>query len=132
MQKYKMARWRRILRRSASRRRQIRSIRCLRHSRSRAARIYSAVILTIVWLILPFLPGCGVGAEKPTASRSDPSDSEETPTGQPSSSNALPQGPTKNPNPGRVIQFRGVDNEYRGTTKILSGDELLDEKEQHD
>ena len=132
MQKHKMARWRLLLRKNEFRRRQIQSIRRLRHSRSRVARIYSAVLLTIVWLILPLLPGCSSGNGKPVASQSDSTDAEVSPPGQPASTNALPQSPTKNANPARVIQFRGVDNEYRGTTKVLPGDELLHEKEPND
>ncbi len=132
MQKYKMARWRRILRRSAFRRRQIRSVRYLRHSRSRAARICSAVILSIAWLVLPLLPGCGSEPTKPAAMQSGSPPTIEPPTAKPSSPDSPPPVPAAGTNPGRVIRFRGVDNEYRGSTHVLPDGKVAHQKEQHD
>lgn len=132
MKRYKMARWRRILRRSEIRRRQIRSLRCLRRSPSRLARFSSAVLLTVGWLILPWLPGCNSSTENPAAKRSDSIDAETLPEPQPSSPNPSPQVPPKSPIPSRVIQFRGVDNEYRGSTQVLPNDQLLHRKEEID
>ena len=132
MQKYKMARWRRILRHSEFRRKQIWSIRRLRHSQSRATRIGSAVMLTILWLILPLLPGCGEETGQPATSQSDLSGVEKTPTGQTASQSALPAAPAKNVSPGRVIQFRSVDNEYSGSTKVLPNDKMVHQKDQHE
>ena len=132
MSKHKMARWRRILRRSELRRRQIRSIRHLRHSRSRAARICSAVILTIAWLVLPLLPGCGAEPTKPAASQSGSPATNEPPTTTPSSSDSPPQVPAAGTNSGRVIRFRGVDNEYRGATHVLPDGKVVHQREQHD
>ena len=132
MQKYRMARLKQILRRSKFRRKQFQSISRLRHSRSRTARIGSEVLLTILWLILPLLPGCGAGTDQPATSQSDLSAVEETPTGNSPSSNALPPAAAKSVAPGRVIQFRGVDNDYRGSTQILPNDKLVHKKEQHE
>ena len=132
MQKYKMARWRRILRHSEFRRKQIWSIRRMRHSQSRVTRIGSAVMLTILWLILPLLPGCGEETDQPATSQSDLSGVEKTPTGQTASRSALPAAPAKNVSPGRVIQFRSVDNEYSGSTKVLPNEKLVHQKDQHE
>lgn len=127
MHKYKMARWRRILRRSAFRRRQIRSIRHLRHSRSRAARICSAALLTIAWLLLPLLPGCGAGSAKPpTTTSGSPANTEPAPP-LPESMN--PPNPAPGTSTGRTITFRGLDNEYRGSTHILPNNRFVHQKD---
>lgn len=132
MHRYKMARWRRILRRSTFRRRQIRSIRHLRHSRSRLSRIYSTVVLTIAWLVLPFLPGCGAEPAKTTASQSGSPATIDPPTITPSSPESSPTVLTLGSNSDQGIRFRGVDNEYQGFTQVLPDGQIVHQRDQHD
>ncbi len=132
MRKHKMARWRRILRRNEVRRRQIRSIRRLRHSRSRAARICSAVILTIAWLVLPLLPGCGAGSTRSSESQSGASTAHEMPIAHPSSPDVPSSEQALEPSPSREIIFRGLDNEYRGSTHVLPNKQIVHQKEFHE
>ena len=132
MHRYKMARWRRILSRNENRRRQIRSIRRLRHSQSGVARIYSAAILTIAWLVLPLLPGCGADPTKTTASQKGTARTVEPPTTIPSSPDTPSPVSRAGAVPDRVIHFRGVDNKYRGSTRILPNDKVIHQREQND
>ena len=130
MQRYKMARWKQILRSGPVYRSLIRSARELRHSRSRATRIVTAVMLTIAWLVLPLLPGCG---RRTPASQPSPAPG----TTESTAADLAPPNspPTKSPAPaaaGGSITFRGLDNDYRGTTRILPNKQLIHQKESHD
>ena len=129
MQKHKVLRWRMILRRSAFHRNAIRSCRRLRRSRFRAVRICSTVILSIAWLVLPLLPGC-VPQTEPT--QRDPAAISAF-AGQVPSPTLLPAPPpTAPPLPGRSIKIRGLDNDYRGTTRVLPDKKLIHQKDSYD
>lgn len=130
MQRYKRARWRQILRRGPCHRRLIRSARELRHSRSRAARIFASVMLTIAWLVLPLLPGCG--RRTPTAQPSSASEAIQSTPADSLSSNSSTTQPLAPLAAGRNIKFRGLDNDYHGTTRVLPNKTLIHQKESHD
>ena len=125
MQKYKMARWRHILRRGAPQRRLIKSIGRLRHSQSRLARVCSLVVLSVAWLVLPLLAGCARRTEKPKPSLVAPSPQPAASTPPP----ALPTNPTPAPTSRRNITIRGLDNDYRGKTSVLPNKQLIHRKE---
>ena len=129
MQRYKMARWKQILRSGPVHRRLIRSTRDLRHSCSRAPRIVAAVMLTIAWLLLPLLPGCS--RRTPT---SRPAPAPDNTASTPADVSTPNSPPTKSPAPaaGGTITFRGLDNEYRGTTRVMPNKQLVHQKESHD
>lgn len=124
MQRYKMARWRLILRRGTFHSSLIRNIRRLRHSRWRAARFCSTVLLTIAWLVLPLIPGCG---HRTQTSSSLPVPPDARPAVPPPKS--PPRIPVTATPSGRSINVRGLDNEYRGTTRILPDKQLIHQKD---
>ena len=129
MQRYKMARWKQILRSGPVHRRLIRSTRDLRHSHFRAPRIVAAVMLTFAWLLLPLLPGCG--RRTPT---SHPAPAPDTTASTPEDVSTPNSQPTNPPAPaaGSTITFRGLDNDYRGTTRVMPDKQLVHQKESHD
>ena len=126
MQKYKMARWKQILRRGAPQRRFVKSIRRLRHSQSRLARVCSLVVLSVVWLVLPLLAGCGRRTEKPTPSPVAPPP---VPATSPSPTPLPLTNSTPATTSGRSITIRGLDNDYRGRTSVLPNKQLIHQKE---
>lgn len=124
MQRYKMARWRLILRRDTFHRSLIRNIRRLRHSHWRAARFCSTLLLSIAWLVLPMIPGCS--NRTPTASfPSDPSDAMRARMAAKSPPPASPAPPVS----GRSVKVQALDSQYRGTTRVASDKQLIHQKD---
>ena len=122
MSRYTRVRWKRILFRGGFHRRVVRSTRRLRHSRSKVARVCSSILLSIAWIVLPLLPGCSRRPANPTEI-------------EPVSSRSPAPVPVDTVPPadsGRTIQFRGLDNDYRGTTRIMPNHGLIHGRDQND
>ena len=127
MSRYRRVRWKRILFRGAFHRRFVRSAHRLRRSKSRTARVCSAILLLMAWLVLPLLPGCSRRPEKPTAAETRTAASKSTVPNEVHS--ITPPAPVDTD---RMIRFQGLDNAYRGRTRITPNQQLLHERDQLD
>lgn len=127
MSGYRRVRWKRILFRGAFRQRFVRSAHRLRRSKSKTAHVCSVIVLSMAWLILPLLSGCGWRTEKPAAVETKAAASIFTEPIEGRSK--TPDAPVDT---GRKIRFRGMDNEYRGCSVITRAQQILHERDQFD
>jgi hypothetical protein len=95
-----------------------------RHSRRR---VVTTVSMAFAWFCVPLMPGCDHRARAPTSTPAplNPVPSPEEPTVPTKASSAPPAA-------GRTIRFEGLDQEYRGTTRVLPNDQVTHQKDSHD
>ncbi|MDP1799460.1 MAG: hypothetical protein Q8K78_18330 [Planctomycetaceae bacterium] len=88
-------------------------------------RVVMTLLVAATWLCVPLVPGCDHRTRAPT---SDPSTPEPSPTAP-----IRPEQPSPTtPSSGRNIQFQGLDQDYRGSTRVMPNDRVIHRKDADD
>lgn len=129
MQQHRLVKWRQLLRQQRSQCRRLRRLTRLRHSRSRAVQVFSVVVVSCAWLLLPLLAGC----DRAENSSTTPTDTRSQ--AAPEDSNFHPISPSSAQEPASgswPLRFTGLSHRYEGASRAQPNHELVHRKESYD